>query len=153
MSSLQRVPTEQISPTHNHTINDMATSDGALMTGRQVNHDGLTMPPCSLKRTYALYMESDEESDDDEPPQAIEDVLARIHFRYPAMNFLQYSDTLKEHGIFYLQTAAHFDSKFYQEKVGMPEGVAITFCACMCKAHMKEARGKARRKSKGKMKA
>ena len=108
------------------------------------------MSPRPLKRTYALYMESDEESDDDKRLQAIEDVLASIHFRYPAMNFPRYIDTLKEHGIFYLQTAAHFDSGFYKEKVGMPEGTAVTFHFCVRKAHMKEECAQARRKVKGK---
>jgi hypothetical protein len=54
---------------------------------RQQGHP--TMPPALLKRTYALYMESDDESSDDEPPQDIEDVLTSAHSRYPTINFPQ----------------------------------------------------------------
>ncbi|KAG1743268.1 uncharacterized protein EDB91DRAFT_1081207 [Suillus paluster] len=48
--------------------------------------------PQPLKRTYALYMENDKESDNDQPLQGIDNVLASIHARYPAMEFLQYAD-------------------------------------------------------------
>jgi len=59
-------------------------------------------------------MESDKESDDNsQPPQGIDDVLASIHARYPAMEFPQYVDKLKDHGILYLVTAAHFNIQFY----------------------------------------
>ncbi|KAG1789842.1 uncharacterized protein HD556DRAFT_1446632 [Suillus plorans] len=155
-SSLQRVPTELMSPViHNHvhlssTIDDMWASNGAL-SGQQSN--GPIMVPQPLKRTFALYMESDEETDDDEPPQDIEDILTAIHSRYPAMDFPRYVHPLKEHGILYLPTAAHFGSKFYVEKVGMSEGAAFTFRTRVCQAHMKEERAKARRKAKGKKKA
>jgi hypothetical protein len=114
------------------------------------------MVPQPLKRMYALYMESDEETDEDpdEPLQNdINDILASIGLRYPALNFLQYVDKLKERGIFYLPTAAHFNSRFYVEKVGMSEGAAYTFYTHVCKAHMKEERAKARRKAKGKKRA
>jgi hypothetical protein len=98
-------------------------------------------------------MESDEDTDDDEPPKDIDDVLATIHSRYPDMDFPQFGNTLKERGILYLPTAAHFGSRFYVEKVGMLEGAAFTFHTRVCKAHMKEERAKARRKAKGKKKA
>jgi hypothetical protein len=95
-------------------------------------------------------MESDEETDDEELPQNIDDILTNIHSRYPAMNLPQYSKMLKEHGIFYLPTAAHFSGKFYMENIGMLEGAAFTFHMGVCNAHMKEVRAKARRKAKGK---
>lgn len=109
--------------------------------------------PQPLKRTFALYMESDEDDEDDEPLQNIDDVLTSIHLRYPLMNFPQYLDTLKERGIMYRLTAAHFDSTFYEEKVGMPEGAAYTFHSHVRNTHMKSERRKARRKVKGKKKA
>ncbi|KAG1901201.1 uncharacterized protein F5891DRAFT_979738 [Suillus fuscotomentosus] len=133
-SSLQRVPTELVSPViHNHihlapAADDMTISDGAL-TRQQGN--GAAMPSRPLKRTYTLYMESDEESDDDEPPQSIEDVLASIHSRYPALNFPEYIGKMKDHGIFYLPTAAHFDIIFYEENIGMTAGAAYTFQMCV----------------------
>jgi hypothetical protein len=101
-------------------------------------------------------MESDEETDEDpdEPPQDdIGGILTSIGLRYPALNFLQYVDKLKERGIFYLPTAAHFNSRFYVDKVGMSEGAAYTFHTHVCKAHMKEERAKARRSAKGKKRA
>lgn len=111
------------------------------------------MAPQPLKRTFALYIESDEETDGDEPQQEIHSVLTSIHSRYPAMDFLQYENSLQEHGILYLPTAAHFGSQFYVEKVGMSEGAAFTFHGRVCKAHMKEERARARRNVKGKRKA
>lgn len=152
--SLQRVPTELISPViHNHihlapAANDMAIPDGALARRQG---DGAILPPRPLKRTYTLYMESDEESDGDEP-QSIEDVLADVHSRYPALNFPEYIGTMKDHGIFYLSTAAHFDIVFY-ENVGMPAGAAYTFQTYVSKAHMKSEHLKGRSKAKGKKKA
>jgi hypothetical protein len=109
--------------------------------------------PQPLKRTYAIYMESDEGSSDDEPPQIIENFLTSVHSRYPAMNFLQYAGKLKDRGILYLPTAAGFDIGFYQNRVGMPEGTALTFHSCVSKAYMKVERAKGRRKIKGKKKA
>ncbi|KAG1724456.1 uncharacterized protein EDB91DRAFT_1087466 [Suillus paluster] len=97
--------------------------------------------------------ESDEESDDDEPLQCIEDVLRTVHSRYPAMNFPQYADKLKDHGIFYLPTTAHFSVRFYEEKVGMLEGSAYTFQSCISKSHTKVELAKERRQAKGKKKA
>ncbi|KAG1888035.1 uncharacterized protein F5891DRAFT_1199323 [Suillus fuscotomentosus] len=150
-SSLQRVPTEIMPPViHNHVhispaISDMLASSNGAPFGQQ-NQD-----PKPLKRTYALYMESDEESDDDwQPPQGIHDVLAIIHARYPAMEFPQYMDKLKDHGILYLVAAAHFSIQFYEEKIGMSEGAAYIFHTSVCKAFMKEGRAKMRRKAKGK---
>jgi hypothetical protein len=131
------LPTELVSP-----------FNGALFDQKG---DSFSMAPRPLKRTFALYdMESDEETDDEEPPQNIDDILTNIHSRYPAMNLPQYSKMLKEHGIFYLPTAAHFSGKFYMENIGMSEGAAFTFHMGVCNAHMKEVRAKARRKAKGK---
>ncbi|KAG1770347.1 hypothetical protein EV702DRAFT_1202395 [Suillus placidus] len=114
-SLLQCVPTELISPVihnHVHLSPSINTSNGA----RFVQQGEGPLMPQPLKRTFALYMESDEESEDDEPLQNIDNVLTSIHLRYPAMNFLQYLDTLREHGILYLPTAAHFGSGFYKER-------------------------------------
>jgi hypothetical protein len=116
--------------------------------GRQVN-----FVPQSLKRTYALYLDSDEESSNDEPSQNITDVMTSIHSRYPAMNFRQYDGKLKDRGILYLSTAAHFDVGFYKEKIGMSEGAAHTFQSFVAKAYRKVEYMKERRNAKGKKKA
>ncbi|KAG1896323.1 uncharacterized protein F5891DRAFT_1193123 [Suillus fuscotomentosus] len=154
VSPLQRVPTELVSPViHNHVhispaINDMLASSNGPPFGQQ------GQGPKPLKRTYALYMESDEESDDDwQPPQGIDNVLAIIDARYPAMEFPQYVDKLKDRGILYLVTAASFSIQFYEEKIRMPEGAAYMFHASVHKVHIKEERAKMRRNAKGKRKA
>jgi hypothetical protein len=127
----------------------MWASNGAL-SGQQSNGRAAPQP---LKRTFALYMESDEDTDGDEAPQDIDNILTTIHSRYPAMDFPRYVNPLKERGILYLPTAAHFSSNFYVEKVGMTEGAAFTFHTCVRQASMKEERAKARRKAKGKKRA
>jgi hypothetical protein len=58
---------------------DMMISDRALARQQE---NGATIPSWPLKRTYALYMESNEESDDDDLPKSIEDVLTSIHSCY-----------------------------------------------------------------------
>ncbi|KAG1901730.1 uncharacterized protein F5891DRAFT_1221256 [Suillus fuscotomentosus] len=118
LSSLQRMPTEIISPIiHNHIHVSPAISDTVTSEGKQQGECPIMMPQ-PLKRTYALYMESDEESSDDEPPQIIGNFLTSVHSRYPAMNFLQYAGKLKDRGILYLPTAVRFNVGFYQNKVG-----------------------------------
>ncbi|KAG1908914.1 uncharacterized protein F5891DRAFT_974199 [Suillus fuscotomentosus] len=106
----------------------LVISDEAL-----VERQGHSVPQ-SLKRTYALYLDSDEESSNDEPSQNITDVMTSIHSRYPAMNFRQYDGKLKDRGILYLSTAAHFDS-------------------FVAKAYRKVEHTKGRRNAKGKKKA
>jgi hypothetical protein len=129
----------------------MCASNSTLF-GRQGGDPPKVAQP--LERTYALYLESDEETDEDEQPRDdIGDILTSIDLRYPALHFLQYMDKLKERGIFYLPTAAHFSSKFYVDKVGMSDGAAYTFHTHVCKAHMKGERAKVRRKAKGKKRA
>ncbi|KAG1868168.1 hypothetical protein C8R48DRAFT_771865 [Suillus tomentosus] len=155
--SLERVPTEVISPIriHNHihlspaTNDTMISRDGTL--ARQQGHPATPPPP--LKRTYALYMDSDDESSDDEPPQDIEDVITSVHSRYPTINFPQYIGKLKDHGVLYLPIAAYFTTGFYKEQIGMSDGAAHTFQNCVSRAYVKAERAKGRKKIKGKKKA
>ncbi|KAG2141563.1 hypothetical protein BD769DRAFT_1383801 [Suillus cothurnatus] len=95
--------------------------------------------PQPLKRTYALYLDSDDESSDDKPPQNIMDTVMSVHSQYPAMNFLQF--------------ITHFDVGFYKEKIGMSEGAAYTFQSFVTKAYMKVECTKGRINAKGKRKA
>jgi hypothetical protein len=106
--------------------------------------------PQPLKRTYALYLENAGESSDDEPPQGIEDVVTNVHSRYPAMKFRQYIGKMKDRGILYLSTAAHFNSGFYKEKIGMSEGAAYTFHSYVENAYIKAEHRKRGRSAKGK---
>ncbi|KAG1900225.1 uncharacterized protein F5891DRAFT_1188922 [Suillus fuscotomentosus] len=125
--------------------NIFVISKGAL--GRQQEGQAVPQP---LKRTYALYLDNDDESSDDEPPQEIEDVVTSVHSRYPAMNFRQYIGTMKDRGILYLSTAAHFNSGFYKEKIGMSEGAAYTFHSYVENTYIKAERRKRGRNGKGK---
>ncbi|KAG1842136.1 hypothetical protein C8R48DRAFT_679116 [Suillus tomentosus] len=154
-SLLQRMPTELISPIiHNHVHLSSKSAIDNTWASNSERQRGDPMVPPTLERTYALYMESDEETDEDGTPQDdIDDILRKIDLCYPALNFLQYVDKLKRRGIFYLPTAAHFGIRFYVEKVGMSEGAAYTFHTHVCKARMKEERARARRKEKGKKRA
>ncbi|KAG2055208.1 hypothetical protein BDR06DRAFT_1046350 [Suillus hirtellus] len=156
-SSLKRVPTKVISPIriHNHihlssTVNDMVISQDGTRT-RQQGHP--TTFPLPLKQTYALYIESDDESSDNEPLQDIKDVLTSAHSCYPTMNFPQYIGTLKDCGVLYLPTTAFFTTGFYKEQIGMSDGAAHTFWNCVSKAYAKAECVKGRKKSKGKQKA
>ncbi|KAG2124950.1 hypothetical protein BD769DRAFT_1669111 [Suillus cothurnatus] len=106
--------------------------------------------PQPLKRTYALYLENAGESSNDEPPQGIEDVVTNVHSRYPAMKFRQYIGKMKDRGILYLSTAAHFNSGFYKEKIGMSEGAAYTFHSYVENAYIKAEHRKRGRSAKGK---
>ncbi|KAG1893538.1 uncharacterized protein F5891DRAFT_985764 [Suillus fuscotomentosus] len=125
--------------------NIFVISKGAL--GRQQEGQAVPQP---LKRTYALYLDNDDESSDDEPLQEIEDVVTSVHSRYPAMNFRQYIGTMKDRGILYLSTAAHFNSGFYKEKIGMSEGAAYTFHSYVENTYIKAERRKQGRNGKGK---
>ncbi|KAG1785082.1 uncharacterized protein HD556DRAFT_1459774 [Suillus plorans] len=108
-------PTPKEKPTKQRTSISSASEQGLLPPGILVISDEAPVGqqgnflPQSLKRTYALYLDSDEESSNDEPSQNITDVMTSIHSRYPAMNFRQYDGKLKDRGILYLSTAAHFD--------------------------------------------
>jgi hypothetical protein len=115
---------------------------------RQQGHP--TMPPAPLKRSYALYKESDDESSDDKLPQDIKDVLTSVHSRYPTINFPQYIGKLKDHGVLYLPIATFFTAGFYKEQIGMSDGAAYTFQNCVSKAYVKGERAKGRKKIKGK---
>jgi hypothetical protein len=138
-------PTPKEKPTKQRA--GIVISDGAV--GRQQGQAA----PQPLKRTYALYLESDsdDESNDDEPEasQTIEDVMTSVHSRYPAMNFFQYIGKLKDRGVLYLSTAAHFHSGFYKEKIGMSEGAAYTFQSYVANAYRKVEHTK-RGRAKGK---
>ncbi|KAG2045497.1 hypothetical protein BDR06DRAFT_1015591 [Suillus hirtellus] len=125
--------------------NIFVISKGAL--GRHQEGQAVPQP---LKRTYALYLDNDDESSDDEPPQEIEDVVTSVHSHYPAMNFRQYIGTMKDQGILYLSTVAHFNSGFYKEKIGMSEGAAYTFHSYVENAYIKAERRKRGRNGKGK---
>ncbi|KAG1811108.1 uncharacterized protein BJ212DRAFT_1302029 [Suillus subaureus] len=109
-SPLQRVPTEMISLIiHNHIhLSSSANniSDG-MLTGEQGEGHRM-VDPQPLKRTFVFYMESDKESDNEELPSAYQGHSCQSHF-----------------GI-----------RFYEEKVGMPEGAAYTFQSCVSKTYI-----------------
>lgn len=81
-----------------------------------------------LTRQYALFLNFDEESDGDEYEPTVEKLLESLHARYPALNYLQFQESLQALGIGYLATAAILDADFYIRKVGMSQGAAHIFC-------------------------
>jgi hypothetical protein len=106
-----------------------------------------------LKREYAMYIESDEESDD-EPEMTISDVLNRINDRFPALDFHQYQEPLCRDGIAYLAAAVKFDCQFYVHRIGMSAGAASLFSEQVAWMKRKNDQAAVRRKAaKGRKRA
>ncbi|KAG1748855.1 uncharacterized protein EDB91DRAFT_1244667 [Suillus paluster] len=129
-SSLSNVSTDPVTPpspiTHNH-IHFTGRSEAA----------GQNYPvQSSVKRSHAMCLETDGESDD-EPWLTIYNVIDVIDHCFPAMNFNQYSNTLCCQGIIYLTAAVNFDSNFYISDVGMSRGAASVFCRQVMKMKRK----------------
>ncbi|KAG1881868.1 hypothetical protein C8R48DRAFT_667608 [Suillus tomentosus] len=105
-----------------------------------------------LKCEYAMYLESDEESDN-EPEMTISDVLNRINSRFPALDFFQYQEALCRDGIAYLAAAVKFDCEFYVHTIGMSTGAASLFCEQIARMKRKNDRAVVQRKAKGRKRA
>jgi hypothetical protein len=93
------------------------------------------------------------DSDEDEDPTSISAVLSSLHARYPALNYLQYEATLRQHGICYAINVSSLDSDFFINRVGMAEGAIGIFMDQARKQIKMEAQRKARRRIKGKKRA
>ncbi|KAG1778091.1 hypothetical protein EV702DRAFT_1196508 [Suillus placidus] len=108
-----------------------------------------------LKREYAMYLESDEESEsDNEPEMTITNVLNRINGRFPALDFHQYQEPLYRDGIAYLAAAINFDCQFYVHTIGMSTGAASLFCEQIAWMKKKNDRAAVRRQAaKGRKRA
>jgi hypothetical protein len=100
-----------------------------------------------LKREYAVYLESDEESDD-EPEMTIADVLNRLNGRFPVLDFYQYQESLYRDGIAYLAAAIKFDCQFYVHTIGMSTGAASLFCEQIALMKQENVRAAVRRQGR-----
>jgi hypothetical protein len=103
-----------------------------------------------LKRQYAVYLESDDEGEDQ---FHIKKILDQLDARYPAVNFPQYEETLRTLGICYLVSADMFDGEFYVSEARMGHGAAYLFKEYVSKELSKVLRARERRKAKGKKRA
>lgn len=88
-----------------------------------------------------------------EDPLHISTILAALHTIYPALNYPQYEQRLRQQGICYAINAAAFEASFFISKVKMAEGAVAAFMAQVNKQITKEKEAKVRRKQKGKKKA
>ncbi|KAJ6624469.1 hypothetical protein B0H10DRAFT_2006118 [Mycena sp. CBHHK59/15] len=95
----------------------------ALLTLRDVD----TNIPTSRKHAH------EESSDDDNDVLTIADVLQELHKKFPALDYPQYADALKEKGIIYATSVLDFDNLYYKDNVGMADGAIGQFVKRMGK--------------------
>jgi hypothetical protein len=125
-----RVPTELIIPAvhvlDRHPIHDTLNTSFAppdvtvTVTKPAYNH--------SLSSHNSVSVAVDEDSNHDINRREIKAVLDTLHVSYPTLNYLQYEDGLRRHGIHYLDIASMFEANFYNATVGMTLGAAHMFC-------------------------
>jgi hypothetical protein len=104
----------------------------------------------NLKRQYTVYLESNDEGEDQ---FHIKKILDQLDAKYPAVNFPQYEETLRTLGICYLVSADIFDGEFYVREARMGYGAAYLFKEYVSKELSKVLRARERRKTKGKKRA
>lgn len=80
--------------------------------------------PLSISRQNA----ADTDARVGEDRRDIKVLLDALHVRYPAFDYAQYEDRLREQGIHYIIAASMFDADFYASNVGMLPGAAQFFC-------------------------
>ncbi|KAJ6614275.1 hypothetical protein B0H10DRAFT_1803816 [Mycena sp. CBHHK59/15] len=69
----------------------------------------------------------EESSDDDNDALTIADVLQELHKKFPALDYPQYADALKEKGIIYATSVLDIDNLYYKDNVGMADGAIRQF--------------------------
>ncbi|KAJ7018948.1 hypothetical protein C8F04DRAFT_1324746 [Mycena alexandri] len=90
---------------------------------------------------------SDSESDSDDEPLTIADVLQKLHAKFPDLKYPQYSDALKAKGIIYAHSALDFDVAYFKAEIGMADGAVGGFIKCakkMVRAAKKQKKGNKR---------
>jgi hypothetical protein len=114
-TTLIRTPTELIiQPHHSGDIHNYTTATATRNQG--------------LSRQNAVYLEADGDSVSGDNQCQIKTILNALHAMYPALDYPQYEDCLRQQGIIYLLIASMFDADFYITKVGMAPGAARLFC-------------------------
>jgi hypothetical protein len=73
------------------------------------------------------------ESDGNEESYPINQFLHTLHARYPALNYLQYADQLRDQGVVHLINASRYGVSFYTATIGMDYGAAYLFSKCIAK--------------------
>jgi hypothetical protein len=81
-----------------------------------------------LSRQNAVYLEADRGFISSEDQHQIRTILSALHATYPALDYPQYEDRLRQQGIMYLIIASMFEADFYVAEVGMVPGAAYLFC-------------------------
>jgi hypothetical protein len=92
-------------------------------------------------------------SDEDDDPMSIPELLYSLHVTYPRLNYLQYGKILKQRGIRYAINASGLDEDFFVNRIGMTEYAAGIFLERARKQCLKERREKATRKMRSKKRA
>jgi hypothetical protein len=110
-----RGPAAALPPIHVHV------GGSAESTLRDVD----TNIPTARKRAHEE--SSDDDSDEDDEALTIVDVLQELHKKFPALNYPQYAEALKEKGIIYATSALDFDKLYYKDSVGMADGAIGQF--------------------------
>jgi hypothetical protein len=108
-----RMPTELITPVASVNINGF--------TAFKIHNSH------GISRQNAVYLGGDKSITDGEDQRNIRTVLDALHARYPALDYSQYENRLREQGIHYLVIASMFDADFYVASVGMAPGAAHLF--------------------------
>lgn len=93
------------------------------------------------------------DSDENDKPISILQILSSLHATYLVLNYLQYEDTLQERRICYAINISGLDHDFFVNRVGMAEGAVGLFLDQATKHIKQKMQGKARHKMKGKKRA
>jgi hypothetical protein len=80
-----------------------------------------------ITRQYALFLDFDNKADTEECELTVQKLLESLHIRHPAIDYLQFGESLQVLGINYLAIAAVLDADFYMHKVGMSRAAAHIF--------------------------
>ena len=71
--------------------------------------------------------------DSDSESIALSDILEGLHRKFPKLNFPQYSRIFQARGIFYAESAAHFDREYFLQ-LGVADGAVGLFLSAVRRA-------------------
>jgi hypothetical protein len=92
------------------------------------SHTRTTAYNQGLSRQNAVYLGVDGDGVSCDNQCQIKVILNALIATYPALDYPQYKDCLRQQGIMYLLVASMFDADFYITKIGMVPGAARLFC-------------------------
>ncbi|KAJ3968326.1 hypothetical protein EV361DRAFT_805826, partial [Lentinula raphanica] len=79
---------------------------------------------CSPDSVHPL---DDSDSDSDTEAASIDEVIACLHKKMPALDYAQYQPALRRQGIVYAKLVADFDRQFFANDIGMAQGAVGEF--------------------------